>query len=1083
MTDIFSFLFRRNTLRFFSIFLLPFIAAFFLLPGSATAEPAPAAGAVGDFLDQIATAGYPGAYGELLDHFAQLAEKAGVDAATKQIYDDLDKYNKWVSRISGVIDIGGKVYSEDYTEAAISASLLGISEYAGSASGKALLAAVGLSTATVTAATTAFQIWRASVAELEKQQTGVKLESLYGSIEADPVLKPRAAQSGRKLGEGDPIPVTPASVEHLWRKVLQNEGWRGLFRTYYTEELQQAWPEPSWWEGVWIGSATDAGTYEQSKLIESKAEIKQALAGLLGYLNRLAKIEEHKTLSRQSMAELAKMNQGNLKLTLQRYADALKRLPEVEVFAKDCGSMTAKAIKTKNMNLLDRIVAGALTNAAILQDIPEKGTHASKRASLLAAIRNCKNAAYAELQSLSGGPDTITVRIEEAQGAITKEITITNVNSTAKSYMNTEASLNIQEYERMVYEQAWSGTDAFMGLEQMDRRLWAIRAFDGGAWDAVPGELKNAAWPDSEYINMPKLVFPEWNSSSRYDYLYEIADYISGVMYKIRQHDNSRWLATISLIMTRAERIVSVEKEMDMIKKDLAAIRRFLADKPLSTDSGKSLFYYIDRFTPAVEAYYKALPETKEQLVFFQRLSDRIRISRERISDDLAYLSALGGSFRRAGSIIADLQNRKTSMRYNLGNGKTVLINPEMHVRDGMTLEDYNKEGFVMSRKDADAFLAAIIDKLKQARIFDIASKYSIKLDAYIDAQFEFVKNAYFPEHYFWIQSVYFYLIAAEDMDAVISGIEKVNASDDNFFDAIGRTYYPAGFTFHIWKQEGDTVSLDFAYLNDLSRGARDIVIRRKASAMVAVLSKKLAEYNAYLKKKQRYAVLVGEYSELDGRFSNLEYNAVHLLDGQDIKLWESVISMEDEIGAFFGKVSADPDLIRGQKDVMMKWLDKMNYRLFYAKEMLRNLKNRVSVPKAPPVPEIPESAALDKIREFYQAFKGAYESRNDVQLMSFVGDEWQAGDGTTLSDLEEHLRNSFTVFDDIRFNLSNLTIHRIAPNRYAVNYDIVITGKIFENNITREEKTTVDEEVSVDYATGKIRISRTLNGRFWYMQ
>ena len=50
------------------------------------------------------------------------------------------------------------------------------------------------------------------------------------------------------------------------------------------------------------------------------------------------------------------------------------------------------------------------------------------------------------------------------------------------------------------------------------------------------------------------------------------------------------------------------------------------------------------------------------------------------------------------------------------------------------------------------------------------------------------------------------------------------------------------------------------------------------------------------------------------------------------------------------------------------------------------------------------------------------------------------------------------------------------------VTYDIAIVGKNFENDVKHEEKSSVSEEVVVQ-AGGKIKISKTLEGRFWYVQ
>jgi len=128
------------------------------------------------------------------------------------------------------------------------------------------------------------------------------------------------------------------------------------------------------------------------------------------------------------------------------------------------------------------------------------------------------------------------------------------------------------------------------------------------------------------------------------------------------------------------------------------------------------------------------------------------------------------------------------------------------------------------------------------------------------------------------------------------------------------------------------------------------------------------------------------------------------------------------------------------------------------------------------------ETNAPLRIAEFYRQFRGAYEGRNDSQLISFLGDDWESGDGTTLADLQGYLRNSFSVFDEIRYTQSNLQIHPAAQGGYRVTYDLAIIGRIYADNLTHEEKSTVSEELAFDDG-GKLRITRTTGGRFWSVQ
>ncbi|MFA5905235.1 MAG: hypothetical protein WC836_14975, partial [Desulfobacula sp.] len=127
-------------------------------------------------------------------------------------------------------------------------------------------------------------------------------------------------------------------------------------------------------------------------------------------------------------------------------------------------------------------------------------------------------------------------------------------------------------------------------------------------------------------------------------------------------------------------------------------------------------------------------------------------------------------------------------------------------------------------------------------------------------------------------------------------------------------------------------------------------------------------------------------------------------------------------------------------------------------------------------------TASLSAVSGLYEKFRQAYESRNDSQVISFMGDDWEAGDGTTLSDLQENIGRSFRTFDEIKYNIQNLKIELRSEGRYMVSYDVTITSRIYKRNMKHEEKSSVNEEVVID-GSGKPRITRTMNGRFWYVE
>jgi len=128
------------------------------------------------------------------------------------------------------------------------------------------------------------------------------------------------------------------------------------------------------------------------------------------------------------------------------------------------------------------------------------------------------------------------------------------------------------------------------------------------------------------------------------------------------------------------------------------------------------------------------------------------------------------------------------------------------------------------------------------------------------------------------------------------------------------------------------------------------------------------------------------------------------------------------------------------------------------------------------------DPVAAAAIQKFYQDFASAYSSRDDSLVMSFIGDRWSAGDGTTLSDLQDNLHRIFGLFDDIQYTLQGLALKKISDGIYQVGYNVTIVGRIFKRNLKHTEGSHVDEQVSID-GSGKVKINLTLNGDYWNIQ
>ena len=120
----------------------------------------------------------------------------------------------------------------------------------------------------------------------------------------------------------------------------------------------------------------------------------------------------------------------------------------------------------------------------------------------------------------------------------------------------------------------------------------------------------------------------------------------------------------------------------------------------------------------------------------------------------------------------------------------------------------------------------------------------------------------------------------------------------------------------------------------------------------------------------------------------------------------------------------------------------------------------------------------LAAVRKMYDGFKSAYESRNAAKVMSFIADDWSAGDGSTASDLNEQFSRIFRLFDEIKMELTNLQVIGEGNNMYTASYDLVIHSRIYSKNIKREERSSVYEHVEA--APGTAKIKKTENGGYW---
>lgn len=118
-------------------------------------------------------------------------------------------------------------------------------------------------------------------------------------------------------------------------------------------------------------------------------------------------------------------------------------------------------------------------------------------------------------------------------------------------------------------------------------------------------------------------------------------------------------------------------------------------------------------------------------------------------------------------------------------------------------------------------------------------------------------------------------------------------------------------------------------------------------------------------------------------------------------------------------------------------------------------------------------------VENLYRTFAERYSNRDLGGVMACLDDAWHSsGDGTTLMDLEDNLRNSFSMFNEVSFIMEDLSIRRSGYQHFRVKYLVTINGYSYETDITHEETSTVTEIVKVE--NDRARIVETVNGRYW---
>lgn len=1173
-------IFIQRVDRLCALVLLTALVCLALMPSKASAEaPAP--------FEQVVTTTFPAAYGELLNIYGD-SLSSGAPAAVKEISDKLSFYNQAIGRISGALDIGGKLYLGENQEAAISGGLLVLGEVAGSASGKAYLSAMGLTTLPVTTLITAYQVYQVSASELKKSTVGLKLESLYGMIESDPTLKNR----NRDVGVGDPIPVTPEALEYLWRKVLLDNSWRDLFKTYVVEELgKDDWPET----GIWSRWTLPGNVIEESEMYNRRDEFKSYIAGLLSYLNRAAKVREQQYVMRKYADELKQKASGMSSVSiLEKYISAVGKLPEVREFVKNCPARIQQGVNGNDLSPLIQVINNSKRYAVdVLAWIPTTGKLGTERSSLLENLRKYHDQAWTAREALQekrqreelrkaqnakvtvwrASPYGFSLNFADVQGAIKEEFQRTGAlvavqNRIAEQTKNMKKSYDDQaaaaraEFDQAQQMQPPPPERSKEALEQFGLQLSAYRTIDQQLLNdlneevgAYVGTLTSQAkldgekiedlsrsiddliqlfqttkwrpgsqnggiieieeilagycgdFPSTGYVGLGKLKFPRITFTSGDDvgsFTGQHGSYLESLSRKIGEE--SRYIpfcggkayvpsliSGIDGMIVLVDNVAERKGEIAILEEKVLELEKLLTES--TWNSNQRLMGY--RSINLQEKQRPFVKKLRELLNKGESLKGPARSAQQLYQTDLgnmendqAYLSQLRLTLGRLGPVLREFATHYPGVSINGMNG-TFVFRPEVAAayKTGKCSALTGRQVF-MSASDIRLARQQLDRSLAENRLIWMDQNFNLGLQDFVNmyiADRTGLVRMSAPEHYTFIERLGECRIITKDyFDKIKPELEKIDKVDIFFernMEKAVRGDYLELLSIPKLSPPVNSVNINLAnypdngldYLREVAANCWEDQTRASILGVVTVFDEKLKAFRQWKDAEVYFEKLKGRFSDVVGNLSSLEFDAQaaynkNMYDPAVSELYKQAAGKESAVMGFLASAVSDPKLSPDRQDFFARQNSEYKQRFFFIRQW-------AAKPSASPPKTFDESLA----HTFYDQFKQAYESRNESAVMAMIGDEWESGDGTTLDDLQGYLHNSFTVFDQITYQISNPK-YSWNGSAYGVSYDVTITGRNFRHNLKHEEKSSVNEEVSLD-SHGKPRISRTLNGRFWYVQ
>ncbi len=1104
-------------------------------------------GAAADAIDNYVLPAYPIIYGEIVEKFSE-EEMKNVNLVLKGV--EIFGYCKALGDIANKVDSGDNLGAS--LDLAANGANLAITLLKDEATKKVMIGSIAVGALPLTGLLTAIDIARKSSEAVQSSKTALDLERLYYSVENDQLLKVK----GRELGQGDPIRVDSAAVEHLWRKVMNDEKWSELLKNYVTNELSQDWPEPSLWEQITLAS----NFLREDALLQEKTRLKGHIAGLLRQLNNVAKKREATVLVSQMLKEISamtnKISVAELSNAFSAYSYALKELPRVKVFvdglpqqvsayqARVAKASAAELTKLKETEML-QMLGGISGTAAIVQKLPSKGRYASVRQDLLtrleagykavAGVRNSVlraeiNVRLAEEAKKLASEDTEfrfsrydcgksfdDVKGDFAQLVLTgdagageavnrvKDQIRTRIDDITPKYQKDleanqkiygEKASELSSQLQRLYEQGRKAVNS-NEQDQLDRAIVALSGKIAelndryGKYNALYTSTTTVDIEGCTAINREIDAFVAANANRFNTVIGSLNAYVADASRKWFLYQEEHLHKTNGLSVFLVPEINELEKTMadnpasyigisftglktKLVKLPEASKSRNLIDTMAGINDTlykqvNGIYSFRMHYYSAYDIYYRKnlhymeSPQSKEDL---KVVTDAIAAAEIAINGTQAedIQSGAHGWLDGLKEGLRQLRAETAEFDKALNRGSGLAAGFDQYCIDavrinGQITEDsdalfavlrrfqrayYRIDGevrdFLLSdAKDRVLDGSQILRILDEHEILDFSKKAGIGIETIVSEVFYEIRS-----------SKGLVSIEAKHLTEARNLAESLPVTDyQQFFDklisfkekkgevgVLFEKYFEVGQKFVTMFQIDPKLGEEAKKLFDIIVAKRDIVMKKQAD-----IDEKKARFDLILQRATQLK------RDMDDAFARKSYDNV------------------TGIGSFLGDIKEKYQVIGATRSDIDQVLDAITQMMVEARRL--------------------QTSGADEqfaqIREFYGRFREAYEARNDSLLISFIADDWQAGDGTTLADLQGNLSRSFRVFDEISYQLSNLNAIK-ASGWYNVTYDVTITSRIYRRNIKHVEKSQVTEMVAID-AQGKPKITRTLNGRYWTVE